>query len=338
MTRTVLAICFVLMIILTGCGGKPAMPAPSSLPPAQAPEVSEAAPAETPEPVPSEAPVDNQEPGTVKMICSFMESAAAGILLADDGSLFVGVPRKLYKVSPDGKKSLFSDFSDIADVTDHTFESPFIWDMYFDGEGNIIAAAQDRILKIDPEGKAETVFKYDFTGFCGTSGITTDKDGNIYITSGSQILKFNRQFEDMEVFIDGAADGSHSDIFSIHFSPDYKALYVTEFSNQTLVRYTIDEQGNAVDRKNLDIDFQMLSNTSTGNTSSPLDLIFDESGGMYVSLDYTRFLAKISDDGEATPIPLDDPTIKIHMITFDHSGESIYLTTCAGNLYKYKLP
>lgn len=324
-----LFVIFAIMILLSGCTGNSNEPAIPEAPAPQAVQTESASPASTPE--------ETQQPGSVHYLNNFIEVPAAGILMGEDGSVYIGVPKKLYKVTSDGEKTVFCDMSDISDVTDHTFQSPCIWDMYFDQEGNIIAAAQDRILRIDPEGKAETIFKYDFSGFCGASGIARDEEGNVYIPSGSQILKLDKDFSNEEVFIDGAKDGSHADIYSVHFSPDYKTLYISEFSNQTLVRYTIDDMGNATNREVLDIDFQELVQGS-GNTSTPLDLVFDDYGNLYVSVDYTRYIAKLNKNDEVTLIDLKDRSIRIHMLTFNSDKSALYFSTYVGQLYCYIIP
>ena len=94
---------------------------------------------------------------------------SAGILFDDDQTMYVAVDKGLFKVTPDGNVSPFCLFEDMPAIMNYCYPSPTIWDMTFDKEHNILAAAQDRILKISLAGEVTELAKEGFSGFLGTS-------------------------------------------------------------------------------------------------------------------------------------------------------------------------
>jgi hypothetical protein len=69
----------------------------------------------------------------------------AGIVCDNRSNMFVSKNDDLLKITPDGKVSQFSSLADLPKGNSYYFPSPLIWGMVFDKEGNIVAAAQDRI-------------------------------------------------------------------------------------------------------------------------------------------------------------------------------------------------
>jgi hypothetical protein len=107
----------------------------------------------------------------------------------------VARPLGLDKVTPDGTVTTFCDLSSLDKGLDYYFKSPFIWDMKYDSNNDIIAAAQDRILKISADGTVSTLVREDFDGFLGASGFLIDKEGNLYVVSGGTIYKYSADLQ-----------------------------------------------------------------------------------------------------------------------------------------------
>lgn len=286
--------------------------------------------------------VDDNKQGKVdntsKIFAEIKGSVAAGIIFDNRGNAFVARDGSLNKVTPDGKITEFCSLKELPKGKDYYFESPLIWDMTFDKDNNILAAAQDRILKINQDGKVSTLLQEDFDGFLGASGIEADKDGNLYITNGDKIIKYTPDLK-KSVFIESIKSNLPEvpySYFSLKFDPDYKNLYVSEFNNKILYKYPIKADGTA------DSPVVIVKEPikDSGSFGAPLNITFSKKGNMYVSIDGMSQVMKVDSAGKIDFIKLGD-NLSNHIIAFGGNGfdeKSIYFTTYQGdNLYRYTL-
>lgn len=281
----------------------------------------------------------SQEKASNKSARVFTETDArvtAGILFGENNTMYVAKHDEILKITPDGKISTFCNFKDITSDNNYFFNSPLIWDMTFDKQGNIIAAAQDRIMRITPDGKASTIIQEDFGGFLGASGLELDGQGNMYVTNGSKIEKYTPDLK-KTTFIN-ADKNNYKSFFSLSFSPDGKNLYVTDFDTQTLIKYSINSDGNADESSAKVI---RTAEGTPGNFGAPLNIVFSDKGNMYVSMDGLSEIMKITPDEKITYIDMGIDTLKNHIIAFGKKGfneDSLYMTTFEGKqVYEFQL-
>ncbi len=257
--------------------------------------------------------------------------------------MFVGKNGALVKVTPDGKTAEFCSLRDLPKGKDYNLLSPLIWGMEFDANDNIIAAAQDRILRIAPNGAVTTLIREDFDGFIGASGVALDENGSMYVTSGNKILKYTPGLE-KSVFIDASKknlkmewQGLEFDIemksfFPLAFDPEYRNLYVSEFSSSTLLKYPIGADGKPGEPVIL---FNLYPDDLE---QAPFNVIFGDRGSIYVSNDYSPRILKIDANGRKGVIQIEGK-MRNHIIAFGGKGfeeECIYFTTYDGD-YVYKI-
>jgi hypothetical protein len=94
----------------------------------------------------AEENMEQKKTNTSEEFCKLESSVCAGILFDNEGAMLVARTLGLDKVTPDGTVTSFCDLSSLDKGSDYYFKSPFIWDMKYDSNNDIIAAAQDRIL------------------------------------------------------------------------------------------------------------------------------------------------------------------------------------------------
>ena len=206
-----------------------------------------------------------------------------------------------------------------------------IWDMKYDSKNNIIAAAQDRILKIKADGTVETIVREDFDGFLGASGLEIDKEGNLYVLSGGTIYKYSTDLQKTVYF---KTNDYHS-FFSIAFSPDGRYLYLSDFYTKALVRYNINPD--ATIGQGIEITREPIKNS--GDFGAPLNIIFAECGDIFVSIDGMAHLLKIDKEDQQSLIAMKQE-VRNHIIAFGGKGfdkDSIYFTTYGDKVCKLKL-
>lgn len=181
-------------------------------------------------------------------------TSAGGIVIDDNNVMYVAKEGKdIVKVTPDGKSQTLCSIRSLPEGESKSdphmsFTSPFIWDMIIDKNNIIYAAAQDRILKITMDGKVSTIIQDDFQGLFGASGIEVDDKGNIYVTNGSSVNKYSKNFK-KEIFIDGdkidTKDVNLPYAFSLEFDADYKNLYVGNRAPDSILKFPIESNGKA---------------------------------------------------------------------------------------------
>ncbi len=263
--------------------------------------------------------------------CEIDTHACGGILFDEEGNMLVARPKGLDKVSSDGTVTSFCDLNTLEKGLDYYFSSPFIWDMKFDSNKNIIAACQDRILKIDAAGNVTTLIRDDFKGFLGASGLELDKEGNMYVVSGNKVYKYSANLERTEYLI---SDKYYS-FFSISFTPDGKYLYLTDFNTKSIVKYEINEDGSV--GEGVEIIREPIKNS--GSFAAPLNIIYSDNGDTYISIDGMAHILKIDKDENMSLIAMSEP-VSNHIIAFGSKkfGEDyLYFTTYSNKVCKLKL-
>jgi sugar lactone lactonase YvrE len=263
--------------------------------------------------------------------CKLDTGVCGGILFDKEGNMLVGRPGALDKVSPDGTVTTLCDLSVLEKGRDYYFKSPFIWDMKYDKDNNIIAAAQDRIVKITNDGRVTDLIKEDFSGFLGASGLEIDQEGNIYVVSGGKVYQYSPDLVKSE-FINSS---DYDSFFSIAFSPDDNYLYLSDFHSKALVKYEINSDGSAGECVEI-VREPVKDSYSYG---SPLNMIFDDNGNMYVSIDGMANILKVDQNDNYSLINMNKP-VGNHIITFgniEFGEDLIYFTSYSSKVYKFKL-
>ncbi len=194
------------------------------------------------------------QPYMAEVFADLGGNSAGGIVFDDNNVMYVAKEGKdIVKVTPDGKSETLCSIrtlpeGEVKSDPHMSFTSPFIWDMVIDKDKNIYAAAQDRILKITMDGKVSTIINDNFGGLFGASGIDVDDKGNIYVTNGTLINKYNKNLE-KEFFIDGdkiEIDGSFlSYAFSLKLDADCKNLYIGNREPDSILKFPIEANGKA---------------------------------------------------------------------------------------------
>jgi sugar lactone lactonase YvrE len=269
--------------------------------------------------------------GTQAGIRSFAEldgTVTSGILFNKKGNMIVAKNGEIVTITPEGKVHSFVSLKEIAPVKNYYFNSPLVWDMVMDKSGNIIAAAQDRVIKISEEGSLETLFEDSYDGFLGCSGIELDADENIYYTSGSKIIKAIPGGS-QSVWFDGS-DYGYNSFFSLKFSPNYEKLYATDFYTSSMI--TISNSADDSERKPELIIREPIKNASP--YGAPLNMIYDENGFLYCSIDGMSEILKVSKEGETKLIAIPGMNGN-HYIAFGtgaYGEENVYVTTFDGKV------
>ncbi len=262
--------------------------------------------------------------------CKLDTGVCGGILFDKEGYMLVGRPGALDKVSLDGTVTTFCDLSVLEKGRDYYFKSPFIWDMKYDKDNNIIAAAQDRIVKITNDGKVIDLIKEDFNGFLGASGLEIDQEGNIYVVSGGKVYRYSPDLVKSEYI----SSSDYDSFFSIAFSPDNKYLYLSDFHAKALIKYEINSDGSVGEC----IEIVREPVKDSYSYGSPLNMIFDDSGNMYVSIDGMANILKVEQNDNYSLIDMNKP-VGNHIITYGNKefGEDlIYFTTYSSKVCKFK--
>lgn len=263
--------------------------------------------------------------------CNIDSDVCGGILFDKEGNMLVARPLGLDKVTPEGTVTMSCDLSVLEKGTDYYFRSPFIWDMKYDNNNNIIAAAQDRILKITEDGNVITLIREDFNGFLGASGLEIDKEGNIYIVSGGKVYRYSTDLNKSEYL----SSSDYQSFFSISFSPDHNYLYLTDFNTKALLKYEINSDGSV--GKGIEIVREPVKNS--GSYGAPLNMIFSDSGNMYISIDGMAHILRIDQNDNLSLIDMNEP-VRNHIIAFGSKkfGEDLlYFTTYNDKVCKIQL-
>lgn len=318
--RLLLILITCICIILSGCT---AQTADSEITP----------PAESISATPTPAARQDTQPNAELFVKLSGLRVTAGILFDGKENMFIGKNGGILKITSNGEVSEYVSFNGISAVKNYYFKSPLVWDMVMDDE-HILAAAQDRILKITKDGDIETIIEGEFEGFLGISGLEIDELGNLYFTNGSQIIKYSPDGE-QQIWFDGSSLDFNS-LFSLKFDADYENLYATDFFKSTLIKIPIDGEGNAAEPEV--IIREPIKNASP--YGAPLNMVFDNHGNLYSSLDCRASLLKVDKDGGTDIIPMNSPDVN-HYIAFGGEGfeqDCIYFTTYRGTgIYKFRL-
>lgn len=260
--------------------------------------------------------------------CTIGSNVCGGILFDKKGNMLVGRQLGLDQVTPEGTITTLCDLSVLDKGKDYYFRSPFIWDMKYDRDNNIIAAAQDRIIKITEDGQATTLIREDFGGFLGASGLELDQEGNMYVVSGGKVYRYTTELTKTEYL----SSSEYQSFFSIAFSPDSKYLYLTDFYAKALIKYEINPDGSV--GKGSEIVREPVKNS--GSYGAPLNMIFSNDGNMYVSIDGMGQILRVDKYDNLTLINMNEP-VRNHIIIFGNEkfGEDLlYFTTYGDKVCK----
>lgn len=285
----------------------------------------------SPEPVQKEMVPETKK---AEVFAQLDATVTAGILFDDKGHMFVSRNGGLDMITPEGQVSAFCSYEELSTLKDYYFKSPLAWDMVWDEEGNILAAAQDRILKISPSGEIATLLADTFDGFLGASGLERDGEGYLYITSGSRIMKYSPDMEG-KLWLEAGSLGYDS-FFSLRLDPDGKQLYVTDFNSSSLIRIPILADGSA-GAPELVVSEPIKRAKPYG---APLNMVFSESGSLYASLDCRWSLLKLDAMGKTSLVDMPRAG-ENHYIAFGRHGfdeQSVYFTTFDGKkIFRFPL-
>lgn len=136
-----------------------------------------------------------------------------------NGLMFVGGKLDIFTISPD--KS-FKHFLTLKESAPNTI----IWSMVFGSDGNLFIAANDRIVKVSPDGKQQVIIREDFSGPCGATDLRFDKQGNLYVVYDNIIARYDSSFK-KTIFIDGTKFPTPIRwAVGIEFSSDEQYLYI----------------------------------------------------------------------------------------------------------------
>jgi sugar lactone lactonase YvrE len=276
---------------------------------------------------------------------------AAGALAIDGaGNLFVAdySSQKIFKFTPEGKKSTFS--SGIGPDK-----------MAVDGAGNLFAAdySSQKIFKFTPEGTKST-----FASGTPVSGtpvyLALDGAGNLFVAwGGESILKFtpdgkNSMFASGDNHGDMAVDGA-GNLFVVEgvraagstilkFTPDGKkstfapGLSTLDYGVHNL---TFDDKGNlfvSVYGYVGDAGSSILKFTPDGKKSTvasglaPKDLAFDRSGNLVVMQEVSPSILKFTPDGKKSTLATG---IRLDGMALDAAGNLFVLEDGSDLIFKF---
>jgi hypothetical protein len=233
-------------------------------------------------------------PGTSVIIEEFVkiEGLLHGIVFGENGHMYVGRNGKeILKISPDGTVILFAD---IKEADGHFIEGPghtFLYDMEFDSQGLLYAAAEDRILRISEDGKTETLVEQKFSGNWGACGIALDQKGGVYYSYDNKIMKLNPDGKN-ELFLDGGQTSpSLKAIVGIEFSPDDKHLFACDgkLGSGKLVKIPVLTSGEAGPMKVIYRDDKL-------NTEY---IAFDRESNLVIKGPWSASFIRVTENGEA---------------------------------------
>ena len=263
--------------------------------------------------------VENQELVTVG-------GRVYGITFDNRGSMYVAKNgNELVKITPDGKGVTFCQL-DAANSSPSTY----IWSLRLGKDGNIYAAAMDRLLKITPEGKAETMFQDPSLKLMS---VDFDRQGNLYAASGTQIFKYTPALE-KSLFIDCGGTSGYLGLADLKFDPGFNNLYVSNYNNQQLYKYPLKSDGTAGEKKVI-LDTKWLAAKvgsarpnwyTIAGKAHPSWFSFDGQGNLYVSLEDIYSVLKIGTDNSYTIYEI-EKSFFVSTIAFGKNGfeqKSIY--------------
>ena len=171
-----------------------------------------------------------------------------GIAFDGKGHMFVGKNGKeILKVTPDGEISVFTV---IEEADGYFIEGPghtFLYDMEFDSQGTLYAAAEDRIIKISADGKITKMLEENFTGNWGACGIAVDQQKNVFYAYDNKIMKLTPSGKN-ELFFDGGKTSPPMvAIVGVDFGPDDKNLFACDgkLGAGKLVKIPVNSDGTA---------------------------------------------------------------------------------------------
>ena len=258
-----------------------------------------------------------------------------GIVFDNKGHMFVGRNGKeILKVSPNGS---VSSFTEIKEAEGYFVEGPgqtFLYDMEFDSQGHLIAAAEDRVLKISKDGEYTTLVEKKFPGFWGTCGIALDQKDNIFYAYDNKIMKLTPEGTN-ELFLDGGQSSpTLKAIVGIEFATDYRHLFACDgkLGSGKLVKIPIRSDGSPGP-------VELLYHDENLNTEY---IAFDKDFNLIIKGPWSQSFIRVDKNGKAESLKDADIGYGIQTITRGGQGfdqNAIYGTHMPfGVIYKIVLP
>ena len=258
-----------------------------------------------------------------------------GIVFDNKGHMFVGRNGKeILKVSPNGS---VSSFTEIKEAEGYFVEGPgqtFLYDMEFDSQGHLIAAAEDRVLKISKDGEYTTLVEKKFPGFWGTCGIALDQKDNIFYAYDNKIMKLTPEGTN-ELFLDGGQSSpTLKAIVGIEFATDYRHLFACDgkLGSGKLVKIPIRSDGSPGP-------VELLYHDENLNTEY---IAFDKDFNLIIKGPWSQSFIRVDKNGKAESLKHADIGYGIQTITRGGQGfdqNAIYGTHMPfGVIYKIVLP
>ena len=279
---------------------------------------------------------------------TWVDQGASGYLLLSD--MYANV---IYKVTPEGKVSLYLDHSGYtgyniwrigmpqpdADRKD-TFFMIGSNGLALDPQGRLVIATWSgrSIDRIEKNGKRTILAdRYEGKRFNGTNDLVVKKDGAIYFTDGFGGLRgrdkdANKGLDFAGVFMwkDGKVTLAIKDIPTpngLAFSPDEKYLYANGSQNKYVRRYDVQPDDTLTDSKMF---IDMSSDKAPGITDG---MKVDTKGNVYES--GPRGIWIISPEGKHLGTIL-TPEFVANVCFGDHDNKTLYIAARTG-VYKIRV-
>lgn len=143
----------------------------------------------------------------VSQVYSFGKTETDTAIVLDSASLFLDFGKCIHAIAFDGNGKLFlagcqdiysvmpdKTITHLATLTD-TSAKTTIWGMTFNKNGDLYLAAHDRIIRIKPGCKPETIINENFTGPCGVTDLRFDDKENLYAVYDNVVAVYNKSLE-----------------------------------------------------------------------------------------------------------------------------------------------
>jgi Tol biopolymer transport system component len=141
------------------------------------------------------------------------------IIFSPKEIMYLGGKLDVFMILPD--KSI-KHFIKLKDYTPNTI----IWSMTLDKYNNLYIAANDRIVKVTPDGLQQTLIQENFTGPCGATDLRFDKKENHYVVFDNKVVKYDKSLT-KTLFIDGSKFSIPIQwAVGIEISDDEKFMYI----------------------------------------------------------------------------------------------------------------
>ena len=216
-----------------------------------------------------------------------------GITFDGGGNMFVAVNGKdILRIKPDGELSDFCFIKESKGFGTQGNGGVFVFDLAYGPDNYIYAAAENRILKISPDGAVSSIIREDFSGRWGVCGITFHKNGTMYAAYGNKVCRYTPAYE-KSIFIDG--DNENTGLVSamgLKFDSDFKHLYICDAYGGKVVKVPMKSDGTPGS-------FSIVYQTEFYR---PEYIALDGADNLFVSNHGSGIIIKIGNDGQQKAI------------------------------------